>query len=146
MLERVSKPLVAVFPLRAAMEREGANEFSLLLKEQLSEELLKFHDISVIGYYSDAVNAKLQHNILEAGKLAGAHYIITGSLSYIRGHLRVLINLLATETGEVMYCKSFETNIVSGEPFEINDEIAQNCNAFAAECYGMILGVQKHIA
>ncbi|HTE23315.1 hypothetical protein [Flavitalea sp.] len=146
LIEQVNKPLVAIFPFRVASQREGINEFILVLKEQMSEELLSFHDISVIGYYSLEMKAKIKENILEAGKLAGADYIITGSLTYIGQRIRVLINLLVTDTGEVLLCKSFEKNITSSDFFETKDDMARNFMGFAADCYGIIFQEwHKHV-
>jgi TolB-like protein len=137
-LEQSIRPLVAIFPFRVATKRGDMNEFLLVLKEQLSEGLLSFRDISVIGYYTAEMNAKIAENILEGGKSAGADYIITGSLTYIGQRIRILINLLVTGTGEVLLCKSFDKNIESDEVFEIKDDIVQNFIGFAGDCYGVI--------
>ena len=134
----ISKPLVAIFPFRIVTQKEGINEFILVLKEQLSEELLSCHNVSVIGYYSHEMKAKINENILEAGKLAGADYIITGSITYIGQQIRVLIILLVTDTGEVLSCKSFEKNIESSDFFMTRDEMVRNFIGFAADCYSLI--------
>jgi TolB-like protein len=133
------KSLVAVFPLRVSTHEEDIEELHELLEEQLGEELLKFHDIAVIGYYSMDMKAKIKQNILEAGKMAGADYIITGSIIYSGQHLRVLINLLVTSTGEVLQSKSFERNILPPALIEIQDEIFQNVIGFVNGCYKSII-------
>lgn len=133
-----NKPHVAIFPFRAATQREDVSEALLVLKEQLSEELLSFHDISVTGYYSDEMNARIKENILEAGKSAGAHYIITGSLACSGDHVRILTSLLVTATGEVLLCKSFETTISAGNFFEMDDDIIRSFIRFSGDCYGII--------
>jgi len=132
------KPRVAVFPLRVSAHKEHIGELLGLLEGQLSEELLRFHDISVIGYYSMDMDAKIKENVLEAGKLAGADYIITGSVTCIGHHVRILINLLATATGEVLLCKSFDRNILPPALFEIQDDIVKNFIGFAEGCYRSI--------
>ena len=143
----VHKPLVAIFPFRAATDREDVQEVLLVMKEQLSEELLGFHMISVIGYYSDQMQAKIKENILEAGKLAGADYIITGSLTCMGEHIRVIINLLMTGTGEVLLSRSFEKNNLYGEFFEIDDDILQNVAAFSSACFEAISQARRmHVA
>jgi TolB-like protein len=136
--EPISKPLVAIFPFRVATQKEGINEFILVLKEQLSEELLSFNNISVIGYYSPEMKSKISENILEAGKLAGADYIITGSLTCIGQRIRVLVNLLVTKTGEVLTCKSFEKDVESNNFFETRDDLVRNFLGFATNCYRLI--------
>ena len=133
------KPVVAIFPLRVPTLREHTDELVGLLEGQLSEELLNFHDIAVIGYYSMDMKAKIKQNVLEAGKMAGADYIVTGSLICTGQHLRVLINLLVTATGEVLQSKSFERNILPPSIMEIQDEIFQNFIGFANSCYQSIV-------
>src|SRR5829696_3015263 len=131
LLDPGHKSLVAIFPLRTAVQKEGINEFLLTLQEQFSEQLLSLHDISVIGYYSDEVNAKIKSNVLEAGKLAGADYIITGSLNYIGDQIKLVISLLVTATGVVLLCKSYGQTILSGDLFEQVAEIVECFNPFS---------------
>ena len=137
--EEGHKSLVAVFPLRTSAHKEDIDELHTLLEELLGEELLKYHDIAVIGYYSMDMKAKIKQNVLEAGKMAGADYIVTGSLICTGQHLRVLINLLVTATGEVLQSKSFERNILPPSIIEIQDEIFQNFIGFANSCYQSII-------
>ena len=139
------KSLVAVFPLRTSAHKEDIDELHTLLEELLGEELLKYHDIGVIGYYSMDMKAKIKQNVLEAGKMAGADYIITGSLICTGQHLRVLINLLVTATGEVLLCKSFDRNILAPDLCDIQDDIVQNFIGFADGCHRFIFPErQKH--
>jgi len=135
-----NKPYVAIFPFRSVTEKEGIPEFLMGVQEQLSEQLLSFHDISVIGYFSDELNAKIKSNVLEAGKLAGADYIITGSLTYIGDHIRVAINLLVTATGVVLLCKSFGKTTLAGNLFELSKDIVDCFNGFSDDCYNIISG------
>ena len=122
------KPRVAIFPFRVATKRENLKEFLLLLEEQVSEELLSCHDISVTGYYSSEMKEKIRENILEAGKLTGANYILTGSITNNGNNIRVVINLLVTETGEVLLCKSFERKSLSNDVIKVIIGISGECN------------------
>ena len=63
-------------------ETDEINELSQALSEQVSGELSRFRDITVIGYYSMEMMALIRQNILEAARSLGADYIITGSLQY----------------------------------------------------------------
>ncbi|MFI5131355.1 MAG: hypothetical protein ACHQFX_15240 [Chitinophagales bacterium] len=133
------KPLVAIFPLRTTTHREDIDELNFQLEGRLSEELLRFRDISVIGYYSTDMEARIKENVLEAGKLAGADYIITGNLTCIGEHIRVLINLMVPATGEVLLCKSIDRNILPPPLSEIKDDIFRDFTAFADDCYRSII-------
>jgi len=137
--QRNHKPLIAIFPLKVTTHKEELTELQTLLEGYISEELLKFHDIAVVAYYSLDMVAKIKENVLEAGKSAGADYIITGTVMCIGQHIRILINLLLTGTGEVLLCKSFDGNVLPPALFEIHDGIIQGFIDFADECYRFIL-------
>jgi len=137
-VEQPLKPLVAIFPFRVVTQKEGMNEYILVLKEQVSEDLLNLHDLSVIGYYSQDMKAKIRENFLEAGKSLCADFIITGSLTSAGDRIRILVNLLCTETGELLIAKSFERKIGSNVFFAIKDDMLQNFKGFARECYAVI--------
>jgi len=134
-----NKPRLAVFPFSVTTERAGINEFLSLLKEQLSGELLNFGAVTVIGYYPDTMRAKIKENILEAGKSAGADYIITGSATCVAERLRLMVNLLVTSTGEILLCKSTDINISTTDSFEILDHLMEKFIGFAGDCYVNIL-------
>src|ERR1700743_1682022 len=86
-------PVVAIFPFRIIPHRQELDEFSVLLREQISAELSRFQDISVIGYYSMEMTSKIEENILEAGKSVGADYILAGSIRYAGNEVGLRINL-----------------------------------------------------
>jgi TolB-like protein len=134
-----NKPLVAIFPFRTTSLREEIHEFMLVLKELLSAELLSIYDLSVIGYYSDEMNARIKDNVLEAGKAAHADYIITGSVTPIGDRIRILLNLLNTQTGEVMLCKSFDKKIQFRDCIEIDDAIVPYFTDFSDDCYRILI-------
>jgi TolB-like protein len=132
-----AKPVVAIFPFKLTPKTEDTALFSLVLREELSAELSRFEDISVIGYHSKEIIAKINENILEAGKLVGADYIIAGSLQYAEQRIRIRANLLITATGEVLMTKSVDREIKNGL-FEIQDEIVQNVVSAVGGYYGFI--------
>lgn len=130
-------PTVAIFPFKCFSEKKEEKLFSLLLGEEFSAELSRFKDISVIGYYSAEMTEKISQNILEAGKLLNADYIITGSIQFIEERVRIRVNLLMASTGEVMMTKTLNKEISSGM-FEIQDEIIQSFTGAIGGYYGRI--------
>jgi TolB-like protein len=107
-------------------ETDDINELSQTLNEQVSGELSRFRDITVIGYYTIEMTALIRQNILEAARSLGADYIITGSLQYYGQSILTRMNLLKTRTGEVIMTHSFEKNILPSGILEIQDEIVHN--------------------
>ncbi len=130
--------VVAVFPFRTFPQTPEIDHISLMLGEQLSAELSRFQDISVIGYYSMEMTAKIEQNILEAGKLVAADYIVTGSLHYYEQNIHVLVNLLNVATGEVLMTRTFEGEIQFPRAFEILDDIVKNVVGSVGGYYGII--------
>ncbi|WP_347049310.1 hypothetical protein [Flavobacterium olei] len=131
------KPIVAIFPFKSLSEKKDHASFSLLLAEEVSAELSRFQDISVIGYFSKEMTSNINHNILEAGKLLNADYIINGCLQFIEKRVRIRINLLSTATGEVMMTKLIDKVLKYGM-FEICDEIVQSFLGALGGYYGSI--------
>ena len=99
----------------------------MLLEEQLSEEFLSYQDVTVTGYYSSEMKEIIRENILEAGKLTGADYILSGSISNSENNKRIGIKLLVPETGEVLLCKSFERKTLSPEIIKVIIGITIEC-------------------
>lgn len=130
-------PTVAISPFKCLSEEKEEKAFALLLGEEVSAELSRFQDIAVIGYYSMEMTAKINQNILEAGKLVGADYIITGSIQFTEQRVRIRINLLITATGEVLMTKSLDKELKYGM-FEIQDEIVQSFISAIGGYYGCI--------
>jgi TolB-like protein len=132
-----TNPTVAIFPFKCVSDGKEENVFALLLGEEVSAELSKFQDISVIGYYSMEMISKINQNIVEAGISVGADYIITGTIQFTEERIRTRINLLITTTGEVMMTKSLDKDIKCGM-FEIQDEIVQSFIGAIGGYYGCI--------
>ena len=145
--EHRAKPVVAVFPFHIFSQRKELIEFSLFLEQQFSAELSRFKEISVIGYYSEEMKAKIVQNVLEAGKSIGADYIITGSIQYRSQFLRIMVNLLITATGEVIMIKSFEKQVLVSDLYKIQDEIVQGVISAVGGYYGIIFQeIEKTLA
>jgi TolB-like protein len=130
-------PTVAIFPFKCISETKEESIFALLLGEEVSAELSRFQDISVIGYYSMEMTSKINQNMLEAGLLVGADYLINGSIHISDETVRVRINLLISSTGEVIMTKSLTREAKCGI-FEIQDEIIQSFIGAVGGYYGSI--------
>jgi TolB-like protein len=130
-------PTVAIFPFKTDSKRIDIDLFATGLNEELTAELSRFKDISVVGYYCSEMITKINHNFLEAGKLIGADYIISGSIQYTEQKIRIRINLLITATGELMMTKSIEKEVLT-DVFDSQDEIIQTVICAIGGYYGHI--------
>ena len=132
-----TNPIVAIFPFKSSSDREEEILFSRVLSEEFSSELSRFRDISTIGYYSLEMTSKISENIIEAGKLLNADYIITGSVQFTDARVKIRVNLLMASNGEVMLTKTINKAIES-ELLEIQDEIVNNFIGTIGGYYGLI--------
>jgi len=133
------RPVVAVLPFRNISNDSSRDFFADGLGEQLSTDLTKFHDLSVISYYSSRHVASKTIDIKEAADLLGAKYIVTGSIQHDKKHLQVRVQLIVANSGEQLWAKSFEHNNTASGLFEIQNEIVKSILTAIGGYYGVIL-------
>jgi len=121
--DRRIKPVLAIFPFRTLPKSHEMEEFSLILGEQLGAVLSHFHNISVIGYYSNEVTERIEKNILEAGRTIGADYIATGSFQFYEEKVLVTVNIIRATTGEIIVGETFERQFESRDFGKIHHDI-----------------------
>jgi TolB-like protein len=132
-----TNPVIAIFPFKSITQKESLEGFSEILCEELSAELSLFKDISVRGFFSKEMIAKIDQNVLEAAKIIGADFIITGHLQCNDKKIQIRVNLLNVLSGEYVMTKSFD-------PFDIRDiykvqsQIVQKVVCAVGGYYGII--------
>ncbi|OXA75137.1 TolB amino-terminal domain-containing protein [Flavobacterium aquidurense] len=132
-----SMPVIAIFPFKSLNQKKNLDIYSLVLTEELSAELSRFQEIAVIGNFNAKIISKINDNKLEAARLIGADFIITGSFSNNDEKLQIRINLINTLTGENIMTKLFEHNVVENID-KIQNEIVQNIVSILGGYYGFI--------
>jgi TolB-like protein len=133
-----NKPVVAVVPFRNISRGSSRDFFADGLGEQLSTELTRFHDLSVISYYSSRHVAAKTSDVKEASILLGASYILTGSIQNDNKHLRIWAQVILGDTGKQLWANSFERNNTASGLFEIQNEIVRNILTSIGGYYGAI--------
>jgi TolB-like protein len=133
-----AKPVVAILPFRNISRDSSRDFFADGLGEQLSSDLTRFQEITVISYYSSRFVAGKTSDLFESSRLLGAKYLLTGSLQSDHKHLHVRIQLIAGETGEQLWSKSFERNNTASAIFEIQNEIVRSILTEIGGYYGAI--------
>ncbi len=136
--QHILHPVVSVFPFKAIPQTPAVQELADTLCGQLSAELSRFHDLSVIGYYSSEVTAKIAENMLEAATSVNADYVLTGSLHINGQMLQARVNLLMAKTGKIVMTECFEKEILSEDIFETLNEVTQAIIGFLSGYYGII--------
>ena len=132
-----TNPVITVFPFKSMVLRPDLEAFSQILSEEISAELSRFQDISVIGHFPSEIISKINENILEAAQLVGADFIITGHIQIIDNKLQIRINLINSSSGKFVLTKLF-TPATIDDGIRIQNEIIKDIVASMGGYYGII--------
>jgi|SRR5450755_1029358 TolB-like protein len=124
--EASDNPIVAIFPFGATPDNRELHEFSSELGEHLLAEFSRFSKISLIGYYSRDLKSKIEENILDAGKMIGANFILTGTIQLMDNYIRIHINFLNAQTGRILMAKYFHEEFTHKAQFDLIDSLAKS--------------------
>ncbi|HET7896725.1 MAG TPA: hypothetical protein VFL47_03630, partial [Flavisolibacter sp.] len=126
------KPVLAVLPFHDLSQEPLHESFLTALGEQLSSELSRFDNLSVISFYATrSMSASVMH--LKDLKSEGIDYILTGSLRRWNGIIRFNIQLMMVDSGNILWSDSLLTQpSPQVNTLDIQDEIIlQIANAIA---------------
>src|SRR5215218_2107918 len=104
--EAHKNPVLAVLSFHDLSPEQSNDGFLTALGEQLSSELAKFDNLSVISFYATRkIDAVADH--LKDLKNEGIDYVLTGSLRLFNGTMRVNIQLMTVDSGNILWSDSF---------------------------------------
>lgn len=109
------------------------------LGEELSINLARFQELSVIAYYSSRQLREGAAGVREAGRRFGVEYTVTGSVRRTPERLRVTAALSHTSTGEQIWAQRFDRVLTADNLFSLQDEIVQHIVAAVGSSYGVVL-------
>ncbi len=132
-----TNPLITVFPFKTMAHRPDLEAFSQILSEEISAELSRFQDISVIGHFSSGAISKINENILEAANLIGADFIITGHIQIVDNKLHIRISLISSSSGKFISTKVFTPTTID-DGIRIQNEIVKDIVSTMGGYYGTI--------
>ncbi|WP_286971979.1 tetratricopeptide repeat protein [Flavobacterium sp. UBA4854] len=132
-----SNLVITVFPFKSTSQRPDLEAFSQILSEEVSAELSRFQDISVIGHFASSVISKINENILEAASLVGADFIITGHIQIIDNKMQIRVNLVNSSSGKFILTKLF-TPATIDDGIRIQNEIVKDIVSSMGGYYGII--------
>ncbi|HRI19541.1 MAG TPA: hypothetical protein PLA68_01250, partial [Panacibacter sp.] len=133
-----NKITVAVLPFRNNSPDTAQVFFADSLGDEISTELSRYPELSVISYYSCRNIADRITDTKEAGALLDAKYILTGTVQSDDKRLRVRAQLILSETREQLWANSYERQSTATDLFNIQDEIVHKVVSQVAGHYGVI--------
>ena len=133
-----TKPVLAVLPFHNLSPEHANINYLTALGEQLSSELSRFDNLSILSYYATQKLESSVKDLKEIKNKVGIDYILTGSLRLLNGTLRLNIQLLIVDSGNILWSDSFLRHQLTEEnAFDIQDEIISQVANIIADDHGM---------
>jgi TolB-like protein len=133
-----AKPVLAVLPFHNLSPENSDINFLTALGEQLSSELSRFDNLSILSYYATQKLESSVKDLKEIKNKVGIDYILTGSLRLLNGTLRLNIQLLVVDSGNILWSESFLRHQLTEEnAFDVQDEIISQIANIIADDHGM---------
>jgi TolB-like protein len=132
------RPIVAVLPFQNLSPEHSKDYFVAGIGEQMSTDLARFTNISVISYFStSAYNAELK-DLQTMKREVNIDYVLTGSVRFINDTVKLNVYLILAENGEIIYSKTYARHLTPENIFDIQDEIISQVLNIIADDNGII--------
>lgn len=105
---RETKPSIAVLPFTDLSETKDQSYFSDGLAEDLITDLSRISGLGVLARASTFAYRDTSRDVRKIGQELGANYILDGSVRRFEHHLRVIAQLVDTETGHNIWAERFD--------------------------------------
>jgi len=140
------KPKLAVLPFHNLSPEHSMDYFVTGIGEQLSIDLARFQNIAIISYYSthrfDAAASELK----EMRKALKVEYVLIGSVRFVNEMVRLNIQLLSTDNGEIMWTESYARHMTPDNIFDIQEGIINQVLNIIADDNGILTKMHKSYA
>jgi TolB-like protein len=123
---KVSSPPVifAVLPFVCTGDDDMLRSLADSLCLQVCSSLTQVDQITVLAYQAVRSLAEKYHDLKEFGNLVGFNHIITGGISYIKGIIRITIQIIECRSYRQLWSEVFECK-ASSNLFDIQDQICR---------------------
>ncbi len=139
-LAKVPDKSVAVLPLANESGDPRQQYFSDGLSEELISDLAQIHGLKVIGKYSSFKFRDSKDSPAQIGATLGVANLIQGSVRQQGDNLRVMVTLIGTRDGAVVWSHSYDQHLK--DVFAIQSQIGQAvASALEIQLLGQTLGV-----
>jgi len=139
-----SKPVLAVLPFHNLSSEHSKDYFVAGIGEQLSTDLARFQNLSVISYYSTYKYDSALKDLQEMKKTVAIDYVLTGSVRFINESVRLNVQLVLAETGEIVFTENYSKHLTPENIFDIQEEIVTEVLNMIADDNGIIIMHKAH--
>jgi len=133
------KPILAVLPFRN-LSSENSNDYVVAgIGEQLSTDMARFQNISVISYFFTSVyNGELKE-LQQIKDKVHVDYVLTGSVRFVNELVKITIQLIHAQSGEIIFSDAYTHHYTQENIFEVQDEIINQVSNIIADDDGIIM-------
>jgi len=117
--------VAAVMPFTYFEKEESRISFANGLATQLSTELTRIKNLSVIAYYTMRRLAEKKFDLREVAASVGARYLFTGDIQYQENRFRINIQMINASTSEQIWSRIYERKLTSINMFDVQDDIVR---------------------
>lgn len=133
------KPVLAVLPFHNLSSDNSKDFFVIGIGEQMSTDLARFQNISVISYFSTSKFDAALKDLQAMKNTVNVDYVLTGSVRFINEVVKMNVQLILAENGEIIFTETFNRYLTPENIFHIQDEIVSQVLNAIADDNGIII-------
>ena len=137
--ELQKKPALAVLPFHNLSFDNSKDYFVAGIGEQLSSDMARFQNISVISYYTTSAYKAELKDLQELKEKVHIDYVLTGSVRFSNETMKINVQLILADNAEVIFTESYTRHLTPENMFEIEDEIIHQVSNVIADDNGIIM-------
>ena len=130
---------IAVLPFESFETDIARIAFTNSLGEQLSAELGKFADFSVLSYYTAKQLDNKHPEIEDLAARFGVQFVLTGNVLFADRKLRVSVQLTDAGSGIQIWTRSYHFPFISINHFQLGDKIIAGVIGMVGDFNGIIV-------
>jgi TolB-like protein len=138
------KPVLAVLPFHNLSSENSKDYFVAGIGEQLSTDLARFQNLSVISYYTTYKYDSALKDLQEMKKTVAIDYVLTGSVRFNNDMVRLNVQLVLASTGEIVFTENYSRHLTPENIFDIQEEIVTEVLNMIADDNGIIIMHKAH--
>jgi TolB-like protein len=115
--------VIGVAPFKDSCSDPSRVTFADGMGVQLSTSLMLVNHFSVVAHYTIKNLFLKMDNIGEVGTMVGAHFMITGHIQRLKKNLRVHLQLIRVQTGQIIWSQMYEREFSESNLFNMQDAL-----------------------
>ena len=136
--EKIKKHSIAVLPIRNLNGASEQEYFAEGLTEELTAELARYQDISVIASQTSLQYRDREISYKTIGREIGTRFLLEGTIRTSKDDFKVTFRLLDCTTSEQVWQQSFKRSLNAQNLIHLQEEISQTIIGVIADQFGMV--------